>query len=810
MQELMSVAALLLNPANGRVFGTIVQNGIIGLHLLSRAESVSRADACQLIMAADVSPKQTLPPSISGRALLSMLLPDLVSVRAGDLLVVDGVLVEGLVRKNNVSSLVHAIAKDVSSQAAVDFCTAASALADAYLGIQGSSFCFEELYREEEQEAFQGQLRELEGVRMRADGTPEMVQRLRDFMLDSGAVVRKRLESGPSTVADMMVHSGAKGSALNLSMFAGVQGPAEVSGSLQFLEKPLVCFARNTDTPQSVGFVGNNFMRGLNPVEMFTSAGPARQQMADQSIYTGTCGHLFRKIVHLMEDLHLGWGGCVLTFNGQMVQRNYGGDGLLPERTEIVGVEPPSLSEGREWYVACCRALLCCWLPSDRPLRLSAPFDPHRWLLGGKFFRVPGPPAPASTYIQYLRAMDCRLRRAYGTASRHVRAVMWLVFRPSTALSAPTLNNMLRFALASFDVSVAPGGLTVGISAATAVCAPITQWSLNSVHASSAGSASSSNSISNLRLTVEGSLAQPCALTARTTFRDPASLAHTLMKAEWRLTRVPVRPTDLTRLLLPTTVFRAAYRVYATGGAALWNIAQRLRVKCAWWVQWRGEDMELLLSRDVSPPQPGLSGVFRSVSLCSGNIVVDRGTWTDVPSVLRYVDASTLACTNAASTLRVLGVEAAVITTARKLLDLIRVQGESYLLGRHICLIARRMGKCGGILHGANPRGVSQGPPLTAGKFEKVVTSLVDSALKGKKESPLMSLAGIVLTGGRGSSYTELLMPSPLPARVPSSLPIWTPQSPGLRLPSPPPDWDPGSPTVVAGQDGDVSTCADF
>ena len=581
----------------------------------------------------------------------------------------------------------------------------------------------------------------------------------------------------------------------------------EVSGALQFLDRPLPCFAPDNDSPETVGFIGGNFMTGLAPHEVFAASGVTRQQMGDQSIYTGKCGHFGRKLEHLLESEHTAWGGSVLTFGGLTVQQFYGGDGLLPERIETITVLPPQAGEPRAWGLACRNALNRCWLPATRPLRLSVCMNPERWLLGGQEFVAPGPPASPAEYAAELERWDRKIHSMHGLATRHTRALCWCIFRPSTRLSVQTLRNMLLFALLSFESCIVPAGLPIGMLAATSVSAPINQWSLNSVHASSAGSASSSNVVSNLCLTVEGAAKQPCVLRAKPTFRDPQTLAQVVVWAKWRFERVPLQLSEVTSALFADKTFVAAHRVRVEGLAPAWAVAQRLRFSCDWVPQYDGATLTVLLTEDVRV-EGGESGFAPRARICDdGHLEIDGGVWENVPSLVKYIDPTSLVCSNTHSTLNVLGVESAVITTAGKLVALMRGQGET-VLARHMDAIARRMGKTGQ-LHGANSKGVSHGPPLTSGKFEKCVPTLMKNALTGAAEKPLTSLSGVVLTGGQWKVYTDIVSSEPV-TRSAAQPPLWRPQSPIVQPLLEVPAWVPDSPLVEVQRPALVSTNVGF
>ena len=181
--ELMSAPALLLNPANGQVFGGLVQNAVAGLYLIMQ-QTFDRAEAMQLMLDAGAPASyQSGRGDVSGREVVSWLLPSRVSVKAGDLLVSNGRVLSGSIRKKTAGVLVHAIAKDVSTHAAVEFCTVAARVADAYLNHHALTFRFEELLDAVEQTHMDGLRKDIRGLRVRENLSPALwpLSRLSDY-----------------------------------------------------------------------------------------------------------------------------------------------------------------------------------------------------------------------------------------------------------------------------------------------------------------------------------------------------------------------------------------------------------------------------------------------------------------------------------------------------------------------------------------------------------------------------------------------------------------------------------------------------
>jgi len=128
-----------------------------------------------------------------------------------------------------------------------------------------------------------------------------------------------------------MVDSKAKGSNLNITQMLALLGQQMVAGQrikYTLQDRTLPHFARYDHGIESRGFVENSFISGLRPAEFFFHAMGGREGLIDTAVKTSDSGYIQRKLVKMMEDLHVEYDGTVRNINGSIYQFVYGGDGI--------------------------------------------------------------------------------------------------------------------------------------------------------------------------------------------------------------------------------------------------------------------------------------------------------------------------------------------------------------------------------------------------------------------------------------------------------------------------------------------------
>jgi DNA-directed RNA polymerase II subunit RPB1 len=132
--------------------------------------------------------------------------------------------------------------------------------------------------------------------------------------------------------------AGSKGTAdVNITQMVAFLGQQYVDGKrIQYSMdgRTLPHFPKYDDGLESRGFVENSFISGIRPAEFFFHAMGGREGLIDTAVKTSDTGYIQRRLVKLMEDIHVEQDGTVRDINGAIVQFMYGEDGV-----DATGVE---------------------------------------------------------------------------------------------------------------------------------------------------------------------------------------------------------------------------------------------------------------------------------------------------------------------------------------------------------------------------------------------------------------------------------------------------------------------------------------
>jgi DNA-directed RNA polymerase II subunit RPB1 len=166
----------------------------------------------------------------------------------------------------------------------------------------------------------------------RDDGDELEMQILNVLRTASSAVAEKAMEALPKTNRMVeMVDSGAKGSSLNIAQMMALLGQQYIVGKrVQNLlqDRTLPHFTKFNHGLAEHGFVANSFISGQRPDEVFVHARAGREGLIDTAVTTSVTGYVQRRLVKMMEDLHVENDGSVRNATGSIVQFQYGGDGI--------------------------------------------------------------------------------------------------------------------------------------------------------------------------------------------------------------------------------------------------------------------------------------------------------------------------------------------------------------------------------------------------------------------------------------------------------------------------------------------------
>ena len=159
-----------------------------------------------------------------------------------------------------------------------------------------------------------------------------LLSKIRD---DAGEICKHELHflNAPLTMATC----GSKGSFINISQMIACVGQQSVGGRRMpngFVHRALPHFPRHSLEPAAKGFVANSFYTGLSPTEFFFHTMGGREGLVDTAVKTAETGYIQRRLMKALEDLTVMYDGSVRNSESNLVQFQYGDDGLDPAAME--------------------------------------------------------------------------------------------------------------------------------------------------------------------------------------------------------------------------------------------------------------------------------------------------------------------------------------------------------------------------------------------------------------------------------------------------------------------------------------------
>ncbi|MCJ7429038.1 MAG: DNA-directed RNA polymerase subunit A' [Candidatus Nanohaloarchaeota archaeon QJJ-5] len=357
-EELLKVQNHIKSPKFGGPLIGMMQDHISGLFLLSDEDGIPRQQAYDMLVAAGAYDKD-LPDgeTISGKELISLFIPEGISLEEGDTVIEDGELIEGRIDEDLVADyggeLINQILMEYGEDRTVEFLNTATRLGIKYLDRRGFSISTSDLEItddgneqiqdriEEGREAAldlleqyeRGEIDALTGKTEKETLEVKMVSTLREISTDVEEIVDEDVQM---TSARVMAESGARGSMTNLAVMTGLLGQETIRGeriSRGFKQRSLPHYQKEDLSPRARGFVQSAIYTGLDPDEMFYEVMSGREGLMDQSLRTRTSGYMYRRISNAMQDLSVEYDRTVRAADGTIVQFTAGEDGIDPQKS---------------------------------------------------------------------------------------------------------------------------------------------------------------------------------------------------------------------------------------------------------------------------------------------------------------------------------------------------------------------------------------------------------------------------------------------------------------------------------------------
>ena len=350
---LSSVEAQVMNAQDSRPCIGLVQDYLLGAYLLSSNEVfITREDFMQCVFAAKHVVDFVLPvPAIlkpvarwTGCQLLSYMLPH-ISLQKGDVLIINGELLTGRLRKDVAGpgaggGIMHVTCKSLSSRAAVKYLGDVQRVIGYWLSTIGFSVGLADCQgdRSKVVDILRSAVERIEdterlGKRAGVDfGVLEsQVSQMLGKLLDvTGSIMHRDMKRDNGLLS--MVTAGSKGNLVNIAQILACAGQQSVMGHRVFdsrnpNRRSMVHFPLNCTNVKSRGFIDSSYRTGLEPTESLYHTMAGVEGLVNTSISTSEVGYIARRIIKAMENYCVVHGGSVRDSYDNILDFIYGTDG---------------------------------------------------------------------------------------------------------------------------------------------------------------------------------------------------------------------------------------------------------------------------------------------------------------------------------------------------------------------------------------------------------------------------------------------------------------------------------------------------
>jgi DNA-directed RNA polymerase beta' subunit len=368
LEELSTVRALFLSRQNGGPIVKMVQDGVLGMYMLScHKEDLTRASYQSLM----TTLARALPWDVvferyahmehilgkevySPYSLLSLSWPSTFEYSYKGVVIREGVLREGCITSSHVgtstSSLIYHIHQWYGTDEAMRTINAFQFLAFEWLHRTGFSIGIRDCVPSDKadiDEAVSKQLMRAHSVRtsvkdpvIREYKIAQILNCARDVGLK---IAKKHIHKDNRFL--QVVKSGAKGDMFNITQVTGLCGQQYVrqgrvekqltDGTRTLPHYPFVMDDYSLESLESRGFVTSCLLQGRNPQEDWFHSMSARESVLATVVNTMDTGYTQHRMVKVMEEFHVQYDGTVRDVHQNIIQFMYGSTGLDPQKGEV-------------------------------------------------------------------------------------------------------------------------------------------------------------------------------------------------------------------------------------------------------------------------------------------------------------------------------------------------------------------------------------------------------------------------------------------------------------------------------------------
>lgn len=349
IKELISVPNLIVSPQSNRPVSGFIQDIILGIRNLTFNNiSLSKEKVFNLLSRLNIHFDKD-KKEWTNKEILSLFLPNDLNYKNDDLEIKNGKIINGIFNKKHIGisygSLIHILWNDYGPEYTKNFINNIQTFIINWMAENGESIGIsdtildpktqlniDEIVNESLLDVENDRIKLENGIINQDEFEIIVLNKLNKIRDSTGSLAIKNIFD--NNRLKNMVSSGSKGNYLNIAQImssVGQQTVRTIDGNFGridngFNQRTLPHYKWNENNPESKGFIKNSYLKGLNPKEFFFHSMSGRLGVIDTAIRTSDSGYLQRKLVKLMEDIHINNGNYVQNSNGQIIQFIYGTD----------------------------------------------------------------------------------------------------------------------------------------------------------------------------------------------------------------------------------------------------------------------------------------------------------------------------------------------------------------------------------------------------------------------------------------------------------------------------------------------------
>ena len=364
LEEIAAIPHNVVSPRHAKPLIGAYQDSVVGSYRITRPDSrFNRREFMNLMMRNKrfdgLLPALNEQGLYTGQQVISQLLPPL-NVDMGDKLTIQqGVITKGQLTSPGYMSpgkgIVHILYNDYGPKETTMFLDSLQRVIEDYLVLNGFSVGISDLVADDnttnvikkEIEECKKQIEELQ-LQVHSDLFENNTGKTNQQEFEDQAygilnaanekaqkAVEKSLSSENRLVA--MINSGSKGKWLNIAQMIACLGQQSIENKrvgYGFTDRTLPHYRKYDDGAEARGFVESSFIRGLTPQEFFFHAISGREGLIDTAVKTADTGYIQRQLIKALEDFVVQHDGTVRDANMNILQFQYGEDGIAATKVE--------------------------------------------------------------------------------------------------------------------------------------------------------------------------------------------------------------------------------------------------------------------------------------------------------------------------------------------------------------------------------------------------------------------------------------------------------------------------------------------